>query len=133
MPDLIEINKESGILEIKSFDVVSQRDIESSIAEVSRLKDEIGISKILVDTTKQKSMPDMTPLFKLFSEFPNDLRVALLANEDQSTLSSIQFAETVASNRKCKFKIFFLRDAALEWLKDSAFRFLETEKSRVTE
>jgi hypothetical protein len=116
VPDLVEINKEDGIIEIKSFGVLSQRDFESSVAEVNRIKNETGVNKVLVDTREQELVPDITTLFKLFSESLSELKVAMFANKEQSTLSALQFSETVAHNRKVEIKIFFLREAALVWL-----------------
>ena len=113
MPDVIKINEESDIVEIKSFGVVSEKNIKSSIAKVTQINEEIGINKVLVDTTEQESMPNIIDIFFLFSRFPRDLRVALLANQDQSTLKEILFSETVAVNRGITVKIFQLRDEAL--------------------
>lgn len=115
MPDVIKINEESDIVEIKSFGVVSKKDIKSSIAKATQINEEIGINKVLVDTTEQESMPNTFDIFFLFSRFPRDLRVALLANQDQSTLKDIIFSGTVAVNRGITVRIFKSREKALSW------------------
>lgn len=116
MPDKIKINEESGIVEIISFGAVSKRDIESSIAKTNQINEEIGINKVLVDTTEQDSMPNTFDIFSLFSQFPRDLRVALLANQDQPTSQEILFSETVAVNRGLTVRVFKSREEALSWL-----------------
>ena len=90
MPDTVELNRQLKIIEVHSFGTVSDRDLESSIAAVNKIKDETGINAILVDTTEQESLPD--------------------------TAEDIRFIETVAHNRGIQIRIFSARKEALDWL-----------------
>lgn len=116
MPDDIKINKEYGVIEIRSFGKVSMKDIESSIKRVKQIHEEIGIDKVLVDTTEQESMPSTINIFEIFSKFPRDVKVALLTNICQITSQDIHFAETVAQNRGIRINEFEAQENALNWL-----------------
>ena len=116
MPEEIKVDEERGIIEIRSFGKVSRQDIENSISTVTRINRERGINRILVDTTRQQSVPHTTNIYQLLSDFPHDLRVALLADEAQPTFNDIGFLETVSKNRAIHISAFTSRDEALKWL-----------------
>ena len=116
MTDVIHIRSESNLIEVESFGLVTAESIESSISEVIRIYSESGISKILVNTTAQKMMPEHKDIFRIFRHFPQELRLALLVNKEQETLGNIQFAETTAYHRLPHVVVFYDRDKALEWL-----------------
>ncbi len=116
MPDLLTINKDENIIEIKSYGVVSKNDIKESIAKIKQIYNEIGINKIIVDTTKQESMPDTMGIFDIFTTFPRDFKVALIRNDGQVTSEDIHFIETIAHNRGIMIKAFSSIDDAKEWL-----------------
>lgn len=116
MPDVVKLNKKAGIIEVRSSGVVSRQDIEKSIAEVNRIHRETGHHRILVDTTRQTSMPGTVDIFELFSRFPPELRVALLALDDQVTLSDLAFTELVAKNRALQIRVFYSKKDAMKWL-----------------
>ena len=117
MPDkIVQINEEVGIIEIHSFGAVSKGDIESSISKVRQINNKTGIYKVIVNTTEQDSMPSTMGIFDLFSNFPRDLKVALLIKRGQGTLGDIHFCEAVACNRASRVKKFVSRDEALRWL-----------------
>lgn len=119
MAENIRINKEDGIVEVVSLGIVTKENIESLITKIKQIGNEFGINKVLLDTTKQELMPDITSIYEIFSKMPCNLRIAILANQEQNTLHDVKFAETVARNRSIQVKIFFLREAALEWLEKS--------------
>ena len=117
MPDEIMINHSEGLIEIRSFGTVTKEDIEVSISEILRLQEEAGFSKVVVDTTKQTSMPRTFHIFDLFSAFPRDIRFALIVDREQHSYRDIRFAETVSMNNNVSLRLFETREAALEWLK----------------
>ncbi len=116
MPDLLTINKDENIIEIKSYGVVSKNDIKESIAKIKQINNEIGINKVMVDTTKQESMPGTMGIFDIFTIFPRDFKVAVLTNEGQLTSEDIHFIETIAHNRGIMIKEFSSIEDAKEWL-----------------
>ena len=78
MPDRIRLNEDHGVIEVQSYGQVSKKDIAESISKVREVLSSKGISKILVDTTKQETMPSTTDIYMLFSDFPREFRLALL-------------------------------------------------------
>ncbi|MFC1878428.1 hypothetical protein ACFLZW_00805 [Chloroflexota bacterium] len=117
MPDIIRLNQEDNIIEIRSFDTVSENDIETSINKIIQIFEETGINAVLVDTIGQKDLPGTVGIYSIFSEFPRGFKVALLADQRQRTTRDLYFAVTEAKNRGFMLLIFYTRDKALEWLK----------------
>ena len=119
MPDIIELNPEKRIIEIRSYGTVEVGDIENSIKLITKINEQSGVDKVLVDTTEQESMPSTFREFSIFSELPRNIfRVALLANQEQPTFEDIRFVETVAQNRGIQMQVFNTRKEALEWLEE---------------
>lgn len=116
MPDKVSLNKKTGIIEVRSSGIVSRHHIENSIATVKRIFEETGHHRILVNTTEQTSMPNTVDIFDLFSTFPPELRVALLARKGQITENDLAFTELVAKNRALQISVFSDKNKALKWL-----------------
>jgi hypothetical protein len=116
MPDVISINTELNLIEVRSTGVVRKNDILSSIAKIIEIHKETGLNKVLVDTTRQASMPMATEAFEIFSNWPPELKLAFLTRPQQPTEEDIIFAETVGVNRSGRMKIFQDQSAAIEWL-----------------
>lgn len=119
MPDIVTINEELSLIEVKSFGIVSADDIYDSLKKAKSAMLETGISKLLVDTTEQKQMPGTVNIFQIFSTIPKEIeKAAIIIKEDQSTADDLKFAENVAVNRGTVLKLFKSRDEALEWLNE---------------
>jgi hypothetical protein len=116
MPDKIFVNEDLDIIEVESFGEVTADEIARSIAKVREIYSEKGVSKILVDTCKQESLPTTIDIFDLFSTFPREFKLAILVKQSQITEEDLDFIETIAVNRAIRMKIFSERDVALEWL-----------------
>lgn len=119
MPDIVTINKELSLIEVRSFGIVSADDIYGSLKKIKTAVIETGINKVIVDTTEQKQMPGAINIFQIFSTIPKDVeKFALLVGEGQSTADDLKFAENVAVNRGTFMKLFKSRDEAIEWLNE---------------
>ena len=70
MPDTVELDRDLGVIDIRSFGNVTTDDIAGSITECERILEKEGISQILVDTREQETLPNMSDLLALFSNFP---------------------------------------------------------------
>ena len=116
MPDRIKVNEKSRLIEMLSFDDVSETDIKSSIKHVREVFKKTGISRVLIDATHTETFPDAVSVFEIFSKFPRELQVAVLMNEDQATAEDLRFIETVSQNRGILLKLFLTRDDAEKWL-----------------
>ncbi len=116
MPDEISIDKALGIVRINSYGLVSKSDIAESIAKVSRIFEVEGISKIIVDTTRQDSAPSTTSIYDLFSTFPSHLMAAILVHASQPTVEDQRFIELVSMNRGKLIRLFTSEKEAMAWL-----------------
>ena len=116
MPDEITINKSEGIIEIRSYGLVTKEDIESSISEVIRIRESDGLYRVLVDATQQDSMPRTFNIFDIFSSFPRNIMCAIIVDKKQHNFPDLRFAETVALNNNVLVRLFESREDALEWL-----------------
>ncbi len=116
MPDTVRLNEEDGIITVESYGLVSEEDIEKSIEKIHQIQSETGINKILVDTTRQESMPDTIGIFRIFSTFPRDFKLALLCHRSQATADDLIFGENVGVNRGVQVSMFEEELQALKWL-----------------
>lgn len=115
MPDLLRVDRDHGIVDIRSYGSVSEGDLAASIAKVKEIAADEGINRVLVDTKDQESLPSTGAIFDLISRFPREVAVALVS-ADQPTAEEIHFIETVAVNRGISIRVFRERDEAEEWL-----------------
>lgn len=116
MPDIVRVNEDLGIVEIESHGVVSKDDIAASFEALKQILAERKIDKLLVDTTKQETMPTTGEIYELFTAFPPELKMALLIDTSQATADDISLVETVTVNRAIAARIFTDRDDAIQWL-----------------
>ena len=116
MPDKIQVNETLGIIEVESSGVVSKEDIVDSITKMRQILDEKGLYKTLVDTTLQETMPSITDVYTIFSNFPREFKIALLVQESQKTQYENSFGETVGKNRGLRVQIFLEKEQAHQWL-----------------
>ena len=117
MPETITVNKELGIIEVLSYDDVTHEDTMASVATIKRLKAETGITKVLSDARKQKSVPDTTDLFEFASSLPRDMKIAIVVSFEQPTVDDVSFLDAVASNRGAVIKLVTSKQQGLDWLK----------------
>ena len=116
MPDTVSLNEDTGIITVESHGVVSEKDIGESIEKVRKILNEKGMNRILVDTTRQEIMPDTMGIFRLFSTFPRDFKLAVLRKPSQVTADDLVFAENVGANRGVQIRLFEEESQALQWL-----------------
>jgi hypothetical protein len=116
MPDEVRLNGEIGIIEVESHGVVTKEDITSSIRQIQQIQEETGISRLLVDTTRQDILPGPIEIFEIFSVYPREIKTALLVDRSQATARDVEFVETVALNRGKQVRVCYDREEALRWL-----------------
>jgi len=113
----LKVNKEKGILELKSFGSVSGDEIIESMKKVNRLSEETGIVLLFVDSRQVDAMPNTIDLFDLTRKFPRFLRMAILIPVESELTETFKFGETVGFNRGIPLRVFVSEAEALEWLK----------------
>ena len=117
MPEKVSHNKKLGIIEVRSYGVVSPEEIVSSVNLVEQIRTETGINKVLVDTLELKSFPSTMRIFDIVAQFPRSVRIAVVTSDEQPTKDDVRFTVTAASNRGVSIREFTSQADALEWLK----------------
>lgn len=116
MPDKVQLNESLGIIECQSYGEVTVADIAGSIAQARQIQSQTGINRMLVDTTRQQSLPSTIEMLEIFSRYPRDLKTALVVDASQVTADDVEFVETVGVNRGKNMRLHFDRERALRWL-----------------
>ncbi len=119
MPEIVEIIEELEIIQIISSGAVTKEDLFNSRQTVSKICQERGITRVLVDTTSITSLPDTLHLFKHSMslkepEIPRNVKFAIIVSDKISDDAS--FIEIVAQNRHVNIRNCKSRDQALSWL-----------------
>jgi len=117
MPYELNVNREAGIIELRSFGSVSKAEVIEVMKEVVHLSTEIGIVLLLVDSRQTRAMPNTIDMFDVTSKFPRAIKMAILVSEDNELMESYLFGETVGVNRGIPIRVFVSESEALEWLK----------------
>jgi len=115
MPEKVTPNEAHGIIEVSSYGVVTKQDIMNTVDIALKVTREEGINKVLVDTRRQTVMPNSSEVTEMFSDFPDDFKVAILVSEKKPTAKDVVFLETVAVNRFFKYQAFSSEEKALAW------------------
>ena len=116
MPETVSLNDELSIIEVRSFGDVTVEDIEGSFREVKRVREESGVGKVLVDASEQTSMPGTADSFKITSNMPHFVRIAVFISEGQSTEDDLLFVESLAVSCGAIYRVFHSREEAVDWL-----------------
>ena len=116
MPETVSLNDELGIIEVRSFGDVTVEDIEDSFREIKRVREESGVGKVLVDASEQTSMPGTADSFKITSNMPHFVRIAVFISEGQSTEEDLLFVETLAISCGAIFRVYYSKEEAIDWL-----------------
>ncbi len=123
MPEKVSVWEELQVIQVDSYGDVTSADLMASMAEVLRIREERGISKVFVDATGETSLPPTTPVFEFGSELANAFRgVKFAVVTSPQTEHDLRFLETVTRNRGAKVRMFVSREDALEWLLEKSSR-----------
>jgi hypothetical protein len=116
MPEVLKVNQSLNMVEVRSFGVVSKEDIIHTISNVLSIYHDTGIFKALAETTQVQKLPGLADLYRVFSTFPKEIKLAILVTKSQATLRDFSFIETVALNRGATIKLFYENKKAHKWL-----------------
>lgn len=116
MPEEVNLDKSLNVIRIRSWGDVTIDDWNRSRSEVIRVNRESGVNRLLVDVTAQTSAPTTLDIFDFGSEWPADIRAAIVIGE--ATREDQEFLENVAMNRARAMRTFEDLDEALEWLEN---------------
>ena len=124
MVENLAVDRANGIITVCSVGRVDKSELLHLIAAVQVMALRHNVHRLLVDTRMQESLPSTHTLFDIFSHFPDDLQVAVVADRRQDTAEAIHFIETVARNRARDVRVFEFETEALNWLKYARARSL---------
>lgn len=116
MPGTVSMNKELGVIEVSSFGDVTPDDIFDNTLAVEKMREKNGVDKVLLDVRKQSSTAGMTDIFRIASEVPLSMKLAVVLSEGQPTEEDNRFFETMANSCGASVQTFPSKDEAVEWL-----------------
>jgi SpoIIAA-like len=120
MPDKIEVNEESGIIQITSYGEITGEDLKNTRRIVSEIIRQTGFCKLLVDTTGlQCTIPVMTTFEHAY--IISDENVFKTLKHAILVISSpvkrdLDLMVKIATNRGGSIKMFHTREEAFSWL-----------------
>ncbi len=120
MPETVTYRGDMNIIQVDSFDVVSEADLKHTLETVMKLREEHGTTRVFIDASKQSSMPSPVSLFQFGNDMAahvRDMRFAVYFLPGM--VRDLAFLEDVAVNRGVQVKRFEAADAALQWLLES--------------
>ena len=118
MPENVTINNEHGIIEINSYGDITETILYESVNKLKQFREETGINKVLVDTTRQNSMPNTISLYNFGNNIPHLFKYAIIVSDLQPTKKDQDFLEAVTIKRGFRVQEFISREEAIEWLKN---------------
>lgn len=114
MPDKVWLDTDRNIINIDSYDDVTEKDILESFKKINDIISEHRVDKVLVDTTRQSSFLDYGDIQVYFSFFPERIKkLAILKQPKQKTSFKLKY---LLETTKLPLKIFYNYDDAFNWL-----------------
>lgn len=113
----IEINKDEGIIDVKSYGIVTAETLKKQMNEISNLGIRKNIFLILVDATEQLELPSREVISEFMSKLPGYFIYATYATPGQKTKDDLIFGKSISLENGVVVQHFPSRDKALLWLK----------------
>jgi hypothetical protein len=117
MPESVRVDSEHNIILIDSSHQVSTDELRQSLESVLQIAQQKTINKVMVDATRQKSLPSVMALYYFAVELSTRARgmrhAIVVAGESPEDL---RFIENAARNRGVNMQIFSSQEDALSWL-----------------
>ncbi len=116
MPAVVSFNEEKKLIEVRSYDTLSNSDWLESLDEIERLHQQWGCISVLVDSTELITTPRTFEIFATASKkIPREMRFALVMEAEQGISDSVNFLETIAWSSGVRILVFNNRQDALKW------------------
>jgi hypothetical protein len=118
MPETVSVREDLQIIQVDSYGDVTAKDLEGTLKAVTAIRQERGLTRVLVDATAKVSSPSTVSVFEFGSELAEhirDMKVAVAGSTERDP--ELGFLQTVTANRGAHLHIFESVDAALTWLK----------------
>lgn len=119
MPEDVSILEDLGIIQVDSYGEVTEGDLLTSLEDILAIHKQRGFSRVLVDASRETSLPNSLPLHQFGSALSEDATVIKFAVVFSEVVrEDLRFLETVMQNRGMQVRLFNSRDEALAWLKE---------------
>ncbi len=119
MPLELFVNKDLGFIDVRSYGVVTRKDLFSALELSNALRVESNINKVLVDTSEEKELPTVLDLDNFGSSIPRSVKTAIIITNEQPTVLRSRFIVNIASVKGAHIDMFSTREDALKWLNSS--------------
>lgn len=117
MPETVTIREKLKLIHVESSGDIGVDDLRGSLAEILKFHQERGFTRVLVDATKQESMPETMPVFEFGEAVSAALgSVKIAIAHSPRTWEKIQYFITVARQRGAHVQAFDTIDEARKWL-----------------
>ncbi|MBL1143031.1 MAG: STAS/SEC14 domain-containing protein [Proteobacteria bacterium] len=117
MPEKVSVREGIQIIQVESYGDITTTDLQGSLNAVLKIRQDRGLTRVLVDATKETSFPSIVPVFEFGSELAEAVRGVTFAIATAPEMRhKMEFLETVVLNRGGYVKVFDSVDAALAWL-----------------
>lgn len=114
MPESVSVDHDRGIIRVLSTGTVSAEDIRTSFRAVQDIRDRTGIRRVLVDVTRQDSLPELLSMYDIARELPTGFRFAVITGP--TTKDKQEFTHRAAVLEGKPMWTFEDSEAALAWL-----------------
>ncbi|MBU8922073.1 MAG: hypothetical protein KOO63_09670 [Bacteroidales bacterium] len=117
MAEKVTIREDLQIIQVDSYGDVNAEDLKKSLETVFKIRQEQGLTRVLVDATRETSLPSTPRVFEFGSQLAELLRGMKFAlATSPETDRDLRFLVTVAINRGAQVSVFDSVDDALVWL-----------------
>lgn len=116
MPSELSINRETGMIEVRSHGAITVGEMCENLEAFKRIAAQTGIRFVLIDAVGETAFPATFELFDFVSTMPPDLIVAGYGGKHHEVYDDKVFADNVAYNRGINVRYFTERSQAFEWL-----------------
>jgi hypothetical protein len=117
MPEDVKMNTELSIIEVRSYGDVSIRHLRSSREWVELIMKQTGFTRVLVDATELKTLPDAESLNEFGYSLPFSAKFAAVLPEGQEIAENVALILKALDKQGGIAKTFASKKQALAWLK----------------
>ena len=117
MPEDVKMNTEHGVIEVRSYGHVSLRHLSSSREWIELIMKQSGFSRVLVDATELKTLPDTASLNQFGSSLPRSAKFAAVVPDEEESAKNLALILRSLDKLGGVSKTFVSKKQALAWLK----------------
>jgi hypothetical protein len=116
MPVELFVNKDLGVIDVRSYGIVTRKDLFSALELSNALRVKSNINKVVVDTSEEKELPTVLDLDDFGSSIPRSVKTAIIITDEQPMAMRSRFFVNIASVKGANIDMFSTREDALKWL-----------------